>query len=813
MTWSFPPPAPAPPKIYVYLTPGAGKVAVDIASYLSQESGAVLTSTIEDPTGTNNFTAADLTLKGYDPTGYIQGLFASITPTSTDFSILINIGIPGTDGGVLAYSFDVLFQGFVSPVTLQFNPKDFSFSFTVIGQAANLQTTSASGLLPRPGYSDSKWKLYQDATSLNKANPSIEIYNATSNLTCDFLAGDVIRVGGNEQFTVVGVTQDTSAFPPAYWSLYLDKAPSAKGGYTVGTSVVLLTPYARNMPLHDVVAALFAAAGFPSEGYFNSPALPNLGALFATPINMGGLPNGPVTGISPGIPGVTQAILAGTPGGLYQSTGPTSPFTFLVNYKLPPVDPTNTLTSYVYTGPKRTQTRVSNPRFGLNMTMKFYAYDWFKYGGTNNRYILTVTVNEDTSNTVYTFSTKLEWETYVIDSWGGTTLLWTGPSSTTLTPLTEAYDAIGIDVDSATGTCFFTDIDVAVAGAPVTMNTSAYQPTGATIATGTIHRNMATGINGQTVCIAPSTIAVFQADGILGNQPYLYVYLVAANGGMTTISNALISPYIVGRSVKKNFGDGRWYALVSDPVNGVTLTSFPAGSAPDYFILPPATSGVPYDVDLICLPTVGGPGSGRYPMIGLIGGTPYYISDQGSGLIPYVDLSDLSVADALQQLTILNAGIFYVAGFGWVFRSRSSPMPGNTIGISDQIDDQPGLISLTTQNVFNRWVGYVRMENENDATIFGEAGSTAFADTGQGITLKSRFVSTASFARALAQSLYNYIGTQKRWIELERFRDGRVYEVGRTFHCNVDGLNRNFQIIETGHPVTGMTVKVVGLEV
>jgi hypothetical protein len=471
--------------------------------------------------------------------------------------------------------------------------------------------------------------------------------------------------------------------------------------------------------------------------------------------------------------------------------------------------------------------------------MKFYAYDAKQYGGTFNRYILTVTCNADivdtgTSFAGYAFTTTLEWETYTTatDTWGGTTVL-TGTtiaSSTTVTNLTNAYDAIGIDVDPATGTVFFTDLDVSGAGDQINMNTSAWQPTGATPATGTLSRNKATGVNGATVFLAPSRLAVFQTDGILGNAARVMTYTTVANGTMTFVANVPISPYLIGRSVRFNAGNGGYYGLVSDPHNGISLAAFPdwtlANPIPLQLLFPPppvaaqavSTGITPYELDLMTLPTAGGPMSGAYPMVGLFGGTPYYISNQGSGLIPYVDLTGLSVADALQQLTVINAGIFYVVPSGWVFRSRSSPdpRPGMGIGVgisSDRIDNDFGMLSMTNQNVFNRWVGFVRIENENDAAIFGEAGDAAFAEMGQGLTLKSRFVSSKSFAAALATSLLNYIGARKRWIEVERLRDGRVYEVGRRFSCLVDGGVRNFQIIETGHPIAGVTVKVVGLEV
>ncbi|HEY3349829.1 MAG TPA: hypothetical protein VGM13_08670 [Thermoanaerobaculia bacterium] len=821
---------PMPPRINVFLTPGTGQPSVELTAYLSQESAPLLTSTIEDPTGTNNFTAADVSLKGYDPTGTIKGLFVGMMPSSTDYTVQIASAMWNDSTGSYSAS-DINFSGFVSPQTVQFNPKEKSFAFTVIGQARNLQTTSAAGLFLRTsqGYSDTKWTLQQDATPTEGLSPSVRV-TAASNSSCDFYAGDVIQLGDNEQFTVTGVAPEAAA-SPAYWVLSIAEAP--KKTYPAGAAVKLLTVYMRNQSLFSVARALFVAAGYAPDIRFGSAALPSSGALFATPVNMTGLPNGPVSGIAPF--GIT--LVAGTPGGVYQAAGPTSPFSLLAPYKLAPVDPTNSLTTYVYTGPKRTRTRANAPRYGVNVTMKFFAYDAFQYGSTFNRYILTVTCNTDIPDTGasfngYAFTTKLEWETYNTgaDAWGGTTTLWAGVSNTTITDLSAAYDAIGIDVDPATGTCFFTDLDVSVAGGQININTSAYQPTGATIATGTLARNKATGVNGPTVFMGPGKLVVFQVDGILGKPPQALAYTTIANGTMTVFDAVSISPYVVGRSVKLNAGAGGYYGLVSDPVNGIYLQGWSnwfldngGVTIPPSLLFgrPPAPSQsasfgrTPYEVDLICLPTAGGAGSGTYPMVGLFGGTPYFISNQGSGLIPYVDLTGLSCADALQQLSVINAGIFYVTGSRNTgsFRSRATPFTGDTIGASDQIDGDAGLLWLTQQNVFNRWVGYVRVEHETDPAIWGEIGNTALAGTGQGLTLKTRFVSSKSFAVALSTSLYNYLGQQKRWIEVERIRDGRTYEVGRTFHCTVDGVNRNFQIIETGHPVCGVTVKVVGLEV
>lgn len=834
MPWTFPPPYPAPPTPRVYLTPGTGAGLIEITSYLTQETSPLLTSTIENPTTTNNFTAADVTLKGYDPAGYIKGLLSGMLPSSKDYGIFINLGLPGTDSlyGGLLYANDMSMDGYIVPATVQFNPKDKSFSFTVIGQVRNLQTTSAASLFLRAadGYFDTKWYLYQD---LVPQDAVVRVTSSTNN-TCDFQAGDTIQVADAEQFVVVNVTPDTTASPPAYWALQLYLPATKTYAAGISSAVKLLTPYARNKSLHDVVAALYLAAGFPAEGYFGSAALPNSGALFATPVNMSGLPNGPVSGIAP----IGGQLVAGTPQGIYATSGPTAPFSFLIAKKLQPIDPTNTGTAGGYTGPKRTRTRLSGPRYGIDVTMKFFAYDPTLYGATSNRYILTVTINtnvvdEGASFTGYAFTTKLEWETYNsgTDTWGGTTTLWAGVSNTTVTDLAQAYDAIGIDVDPASGTILFTDLDVSGAGQQINMNTSSYDPTGATPATGTLTRNRATGVNGPIVFMAPSKVAVFQLDGILGNASQVKTYTVAADGAMTSSVTVPMTPFLVPRSVKLNNGDGLYYGLISDPTAGIGIQSWLDWNFSNVFAIAPSNLfppppkpaqssnyGItPYDLDLVCLPTAGGPGSGTYPMVGLFGGTPFYISNQGSGLIPYVDMTDLSVADALQQLTVINAGIFYVVPSGWVFRTRASPAPGFTIGANVQIDGDAGFLSLTQQNVFNRWIGYVRIENENDDTIFGEAGSAAYADTDQGLTLKSRFVSSKSFAAALATSLFNYLGQMKRWIEIERIRDGRVYEIGRTFYCYPDGYgvgtNRNFQIIETGHAVCGVTVKVVGLEV
>jgi hypothetical protein len=848
VTWQPIPPAPAPPAIRVYLTPGAGQPQVEITTYLSQETAPVLTETIEDPTGTNSFTAGDVTLKGYDPTGFVQGLFANMGPASADWSIFINLGLTGADSAtptIPQVQFDVQFFGIVQPSTWQFNAKDSSFSFTVISSVKALQNTSAVPLFQRSSYFDGKWTLQQDASTkdpftLRVTGPTVAGF--LLNFVCDFLAGDTIQVNGADVLVVAGVSPDpaqSGTAPGNFWELTLS-TPIQKN-YAVGQVVNLLTPYQRNLPLESVVTTLFNAAGFPAEGYFSAPALPGISTLFATPLPPTGMPAGAIQGIAAGdvLPGFQAPILAGTAFGLYRAPDAISPFALINSSSTGPlIDDTNTEAGFIFqNAPKRTKSRNNAPRFGLNVTFKFYAYDGKFYGATFNRYCLTVSCNADVDSPTFSFSSVLTWETQNPASyvWTSQGTLQTLISGTTTTDMSRLYDAIGIEVDSNTGTCFFTDIqNSAGAGSAITMNTSAWQPAGATIAGGTYQANKATGVNGPIVMLAKASaafgpnsfIGVAQVDGILGKSPNVFVYTVAANGTMTLFTTAMTTPYLIGRSIKRNRGDARFYGLTSDPNVGVSIVSWgptfgvDALSTPILLAPPPnvpaqsaSLLGRPMDVDLIILRGTGLDGSGQFPFVALFGGAMWSISKTFTASIAYADMTGLSVSDALQQLSLLNAGIFYFAPFGWVFRSRSGPMPGNTIGTNDQIDGDPGFLSMVTQSVFNRWTGYVRFENENDSTIFGFAGNPAFQDTDSGLTLKSRFLTSSVNAQALATSLFSYLGAKKRWVEIERVRDGRSYTIGYTFHAVSDGLNRNFQIIESDHPVTGVTVKVVGLEV
>lgn len=836
-----------PPYVQVLLEPGAGQPFYDLTPYLTRESGSTMTSTIESPTELCSFTAPEVTLMGYDATGTVQGYFAGIKPTSADYKVKISLGIVDPTTGTTHV--DVSQDCFVVPNTLQFDTVTKAFQFSIVGIAHLLATTGAETIaalnrtaaslaaaLATGGYWPTKWQLQQDVT------PYINDIQVTttagfSTKVCDFQGGDQISLGGNETFTVTGVTSD-GANPPVYWTLHLNAVPQNKYTASSQIPVTLLTPYVRNISLQKLVAALFTAAGLPFQWNFSSAPLPFLTEPFASPVDPTGLPAGAVTGISPvSFAAIPQPLAAGTPGQVYQTTGPTAGFTPLAARAGPPVDPTNSGTTYVYTGQRWKLTHAGNPRFGLNTTITLYAYDPAQYGGTQNRYVLTLTCNADTAAAPYTFTTQLAWQSYTVgtDAWSAPVTLWAGINDTTSTPLdaNDFLNGFGICVDT-TGTIFFTDAFVASSGSPISFQLSSYQPTGATPATGTLTRARVATKNGQMTLLAPGVVGVFQTDGILGAPPNAFIYTVTGPGVMTLAATQPCSPYLIASSIKINRGDGRYYGLVSDPVTGVTLMRWlnslltPDTSwVPDVLFKAPSGPGTSalgsFRVDLVS-PASAAPGTGAYPIFILLGGTIYYVSTAGSGVVSYADMTGLSVSDALSQLTVLNAGIFYLMPTEfWVFRSRNTPVPGDTIGTDDQLEHSKAIIALSSQNVNNLWVGYVSVTNENDNTIFGQAGDVAYSSAksantasapSSSLELQCRFVPSSSFAAALALSLYGYLGAQKRVVSATVQRDGvLIYDVGRTFHLLVDGVNRQFQITQSQTELYGATTMIQALEV
>jgi hypothetical protein len=135
--------------------------------------------------------------------------------------------------------------------------------------------------------------------------------------------------------------------------------------------------------------------------------------------------------------------------------------------------------------------------------------------------------------------------------------------------------------------------------------------------------------------------------------------------------------------------------------------------------------------------------------------------------------------------------------------------------------DALALVGINTQSAWQNQVLYVRVENESDATIFGEAGDPAFANaTDVSLILTTRYVAVSSHAGAIAQSIFNYLANPDvygvprglRFIEVPHFDDARDYSLGNTFTATVDDVVRTFQIIETGATPFERKLRVQGVE-
>lgn len=801
----------------------------DITSYILIEDSPSVTDTIEKWGEVNTFTASDVTLKGIErpPGNQIRNLFAGIGPASKDFTLEIDFGT----------ALSRCFFGYVLPNTLQFDERSGEFSFTAVGYVQGL-AVDASNLFKR---TPAVWTVLEAPP-----NPRIlRISNASSPNTCDFEVGDELQIvaGGSrgETVKIAKLYPDTPTAPFPSWTLELE-LPRERT-YGAGSEVQLLTPYRRNVKLTDMVNSLFATGGLNLPTIDTGP-LPDVGKVFASPVVGTGL-FGTLLGIGPSIDYGTPAnfaasIWAVTTTGIYGALNPTSGWSLVFSgIKTPQIDATNYGANFDFYGYRQSfQRNISGdfPAHGDDLTFRYYAYDFSKLTSPYQRYILEVNINTTVNDgqPPFNWSVRILKETSVGNtySWGSEVQIWVGEGSTTSTDLIAFEDFLGIDVDPRNGNVYFSDLTVGgVPGAPITFQLSGMTPAG--VVTRGLYGAEA---HGRVTFLTTSRFAIWRIDSLLGNVPRLGIFAASNPGvGVTLVASPFfeaVPESSTGRAgpqphtCKKNSGDGRFYMLNSVPGVGLYLQSYadetltfdpsypPAliweypGPGPDGRIPEP-----PY-VDLFVWrdpATTSGP----KPMLAVIGTTIVYVSKSYSGVIPYADLEGLSCADALGQLSILvNAYYYATQNFVTYFRTRDRLAGGiaNPATVnSSQIDDS-GMVSMRVQPVQLATALYVRVENEKDSTIFGEAGNLAYRNTNFALVLKCRFVPSSNYAKALAQNMFNYVGAQKRAVAIEHVWDGRFYQIGREFYAFCDGAFRHFQITGVGYKISESTVLVDGIE-
>ena len=805
-----------------------GGLGLLLTPYVTQETSSTLTTAIERGDGINEFVVPDISIKGRDRTSTIQGYLKQITPTSSNFFIYVKQEFNAADEG-----YSVIYPYMmILPNTLVFDEVEKSFAFTAVHIGRNAAITDASTLFQNRqrtvtsgGYTVPRWKLNSTA---EPTTDIIEVFDVLQAAQCDLYAGDTISIGFPDSgspsvdFDVRTVSNTATAY---VYSLRL----SAKPGEAIAanTYISLLTPYDRNVTLQSMVTTLFGAVPQTNglaPGGFNASTIAGQTTLYSSPLTIAGL-NGTILGICPFIDPVNpgtfgRSALMSTTTGIYELQNVAGPWTTYSAFTMsePVLDPTNYRTVLGIWGKKRSFEILSS-KYGLNAVMSFYGY-WFNYNSSNFiRYRLEITCDGDTNNGLppYPFTVKLYQQTCTnARDWGSETIVDSlVTAKTTADDLTELYDCFGLDVDPLTGVVVFTDLDVASNGDPATFQMSVYVP-----GVGTTRARMA-GRGIPVVTDGSASHFSFFYDGFLGQAPQIYGINVDSAGNFTIRAQNPNVPGMLPRTFRWNAGDNKFYGLYANSTglwmrtfeneNGFRTTTTRA----DVWVSESSgevLSGA-MEADLIVWRLPGR--VGRYPLIALNGNVPFFVDNSFSGAVAYADMEGLSIGDALQQLSILvGAYVYYDRNAYGYFRTRSvssSIWIGGSQGAS-QLDDSRA-VTIRAQSIWAKTTLYVRVENDNNKDIYGEAGDLRYRDDESlALKLSCRYVPTSAYAQAVASGLLQYLGSQKRWVEIQHRIDGRDYTTGALFTATIDGMSRIFQIIETQQPVFSKLIKVVGVE-
>jgi len=815
--------------VYVYLkTPTTGSPGLLITPYLTQETNSTLTAAIERGDGVNQFVVPDISLKGRDRTNTVQPYLRQITPTSSTFFVDITQEFNDGSGGRW---YEIRPNMMILPNTLVFDEVEKSFAFTAVFVGRNAALTDASSLFKNRqtliSGSIPRWQILVATTPfLNE----ITVGDMLGLGRSDLYAGDIISIGQGQQGTSADEYQIQAVLPfgTNTYKLRLIEAP--KTVFAIGTYVSLMTPYDRNLSLQSVVTTLFAAVpwtnGLQPTGGFNASALPGQSTLFSSPLTVAGLSGEPISfgpyieAIQPGT--FAQTLWAATTTGIYRLSALNGPWTFWGGIVTgdPIRDPTNHRTVLALMGQSRTFTVVSSKK-GVNSVMSFYGYLFNFNSGTGFiRYRLEITCNADSNDGLppYPFTIRLYKQTASLGygDWGSETLIQNIESGSSSDDLTQLYDCFGIDVDPITGVVVFSDVtQTGATSDPPTYQTSVYVP-GAGVTRGRVAGRacpvVTNGAQGQFALLY---------DSNFGQSPSIMGITVDASGSVSIRGTNGTIPNLIPRTLRWNAGDNRFYALYTSE-SGLWMRTFETDTGVRYSNTTPDVWVTEDASDLLRgfaeanLSVWRMPGrSGRFPLIAQNGNVPFFIDNSFSGNIAYADMTDLNVGDALQQLSILvGAYVYYdLNAFGY-FRSRSAAS-GTWIGYSqgNSALDGPKAVTIRVQSIWAKNTLYVRVENENNDKIFGEAGDKRYReDSALGLTLACRYVPTSAYAQAVATGMLAYLGASKRWVEIQHVIDGRAYALGNMFTAYVDGMTRTFQIVETQMPLFGTLIKVIGVE-
>lgn len=801
----------------------------DVSDVCSIESSLEITEAIENPTETNLFVAPDVSLRlMQDGSGlFTFSMFANLLPESTDFLVRVKRETV------------TVFYGFVLPNTVQFDDTERWCSFTAIGLAGKLARTAAEDLPLLKRIVDPGWRVYQAGGE--ERSGTVVISNVTgARLSCEIMAGDTVTVetpgGQKDELTVTGVLPTTETSPYTYFEL---SVTGLKQAYEVGSVVTLITPFRRNISVKELIDRLLIGSGLnpTTSATFLAAPLAGASAPFATQPNLDFLLQTGATIAPIGISTHVTPYVSDDPPGSFPIVGTVDSVYAQQN------PPTGTWTAYAHIGHgvtpvdwrprgsgkwlqygkryQRTLLRAGAPTPSVyGAIYSFWAYDYSSIGRpvTFRRYRLEIEVdNFDTQGATYQWETRLFVEESS-DGWQWTTV--SGPfvsanGSTSVNLHEEVPLTCGIDLLRV-----LTFTRVIFTEPNETVDPCGYYVSMMAAAGGAPTRNIVPtwdGLRGNVFAHASDRVVIARRDTGRTDVPTLFI--LRADGVDITVQSASAIPAdFQPLTLRYNEGDGFWYALSASRAGGVKLLSFStsalttrAGWDPPALLPPSNSLGGRVDMTVI-----NGPTGTTWPMMAIVGNTLWWISRSASGWIEYADVEGLSCGEAIAQLcTLLDAYAYVTSDLSAWVKARGTgsgrTIATGTSATSTRIDDE-GCLSLRRASVWYKSYRYVTVKNERDETIVGTAGSVAFRDSEQALELVSRFVSTQSFATALAQNLLSYLGRALAVVDVEHELDSRRYEIGRTFTASINGVVKTFQIIETTlRPVAG-TVRVQGVE-
>lgn len=781
----------------------------DVSACVDASTAIEISEAIEAQAETNSYVAPDIQLKLYEGTSdeFLLAWFDTIQPDDLTWVVEIKLdGIP-------------IFTGFVLPTSLQIDARERWCGFTAIGKAGLLARTSAD--------TDTFKRVILDDWTVVSAHGNswraiVTIQRAAPQSVCEFLSDDVIGLdmGGGTTAEVKVITVTPTGDTPPYASFALS-VEGLEAPPPVGAAVSLLTPYFRNIRLQLAVQALFAAAGLaaPQGGNYNVIPISLALSPFATRPTLAGLSGYPQSVIPNVFAAPRTYPVIGTTSGTYIQYDPplgnwTQAPDYLQGRSSAPIDWTDDNLSATM------DFWLSGPRFEQIESGSDYVYIFWHYWITTNaaappyyRFGLAVTISQEPNPVTgeWTFGTEVYKEqTSDGYTWGGriTQTVASGTGSTVVNLHNEIGQTVG---------CYSTGIRTSSGKLLITHpdGSSATLYTAATVSLAGLTGYAAVG----TMRGKPRRDGIFAVDTFRDQTPTLFRFGVNESGTPIFTTTCGLPLGFQPNTLTYNDGDGFWYALAVSVERGVELVSYTSSRLdPRSGYIPTqieASGTVASSFDLTCVRTQSPP-SGAWPMVALVGGNVWWIAYSFSGLIPYLDTSGLSCADVLAQLGVTVDAFFFVdAGLQTHFRSRSAyssrTIATGTSAASDRIDDA-GCYLFRRAAIWYKTVKYVTVENETDDTITGSAGLESFRDTEQSLDNASRFVTTTSFAQALAQNTLGYLGRKLALLDVEHELDGRRYEVGRTFTAVLDGTVKTFQIISAVIRPQHGTAHVQGLE-